>query len=241
MSDKQPTLENHINKYCSCFPWYIKRFIHIIISIFIVIICILGLFFIFVIFPGIFVFPTFGDFNNFALYEEMYYGDMTQCYNITNITFHHIPPHYTDRTKVSFNGYTVGGKDNIFNGRIPVEPLYSPHDGLSYGEILDMLNDIQNKTFDCYVDKTNVLRRIGNKNDDWKIITTGYVYGIFSIIAFIGGAGFYSGIIVFGIITLIAECCKKYSEHKKQFDNNGRPIGVSRKSIDNNYKLESVA
>lgn len=250
MPDKQPTLKEDIDKYCSCCPSYIKLLIHIIVGIFIVIGFILFVFLIFLLFPGIFVFPTIGDFKNFHLYEEMYYGSMTQCFNITNITFHPIPPHYTDRTKVSFNGYTLNGTlNNTYNvpfnvpfyGYLPVEPLYNPEDGLTYGEILDILNDIQNRTFDCYVDNNNILRRIGNENKDWNTIIVSYIYGIFSIISFILGAGLYGGVIM---ICLFLQCYK----NRYQFtlpnntvngakDKNGRPICVRRKS----FELESVA
>ncbi len=241
MPDKQPTLKEDIDKYCSCCPSYIKLLIHIIVGIFLVIGFILCVFLIFLLFPGIFVFPTIGDFKNFPLYEEMYYGSMTQCFNITNITFNPIPLRYTDHTKVSFNGYTFNMPFNVpYYGHLPVEPLYNPEDGLTYGEILDILDDIQNRTFDCYVDNNNILRRIGNNNKDWKIIAFGYVYGIFSVISFILGAGLYGGVIV---ICLFLQCYKNRSQFtlpkiwNNTKDKNGRPICVRRKSLN---ELESV-
>ena len=81
---------------------------------------------------------------------------------------------------------------------------------------------------------------IGNKNKDWNKIIIGYVYGIFSIISFILGAGLYGGVIV---ICLFLQCYKNRSQFtllnntvNGAKDKNGRPICVRRKEI-----LESVA
>lgn len=194
----------------------------------------------FIAFPGIIAFPTFGDFYNFNLYREMYYGDMKNCSNnITNIIFH---PNgavrelqYNSHTSVTFTGFY----DNIqYRAYFPIEPLY--RDDMTYGEIIDMLNIIQSGNFECFIDKDNILRRVGRKSKHTYMINTGYIYGIFSIISFTIWGCVLTCFILIGIYQFTINY-KKWCEEFRIMNSkqntayklgaDGRPIGVRRKSI----------
>ncbi len=193
----------------------------------------------FIAFPGIIAFPTFGDFYNFNLYREMFYGHMKNCSNITNIVFHPNVSQYTSHTSVTFTGLY---DNTTYYGRFPIEPLY--RDDMTYGEIIDMLNIIQYSNFECFIDKDNILRRVGRKSKHTYMINTGYVYGIFSIISFTIWGCALSFFILIGIYECTFNGAVNYKKWREEFrimkqnttnkqkcGADGRPIGVRRKSI----------